>query len=120
MSNASQDYSVIKSASESALNMPPNFVHPLYIELQKRSPMSHWNTNDTLDYKVNECDGTECDDARVFYIEYISRSLPLVFRKYALDWDITKEIIRAVEQDKAESPTGDGKAKTKNNIDACL
>ena len=77
----------------------PEFNHPLYVELQKRSPLSHYNKKDSkLDYTIDEVDAElesgpkKKIDIRDFYTKYVSRSIPLVMRNYSKDWRITKEI----------------------------
>jgi hypothetical protein len=63
---------------------PEMVPHPLYVELQKRSPMGMMK-----DYTVREFDDVLSPiNARTFYQEFVSKSLPAVFRNDAKKWPL--------------------------------
>lgn len=57
-------------------NIPNTFVHPLYVHLQKQSPMGMMK-----DFNVSEVDWKQSPIGKhEFYQNYLSKSLPLVLR----------------------------------------
>jgi len=71
--------------------VPKILIHPLYLELQKKSPLCPFCGYD--DFNVSEIDlDTSTIGKHEFYKKYLSKSLPLVFRNGARNWKLTKEI----------------------------
>jgi hypothetical protein len=67
---------------------PAVFIHPVYVEMQKQSPMGMMK-----DFNVSEIDVTQKSmGEHEFYHDYVSKSLPLVLRHGADDWDMKKNI----------------------------
>lgn len=64
------------------------FVHPLYVELQKDSPMGMMK-----DFNLSEIDSRTQDmNVHDFYLDYVTHSLPLVFRNGCENWKLHKLI----------------------------
>ena len=61
-------------------------LHPLYVELQDKSPMGMMR-----DYDIKEVD--ESIGSHEFYKDYMSQSLPLIVRKGCLYWPI-KQLVQ--------------------------
>lgn len=63
-----------------------SFIHPLYVKLQKDSPMGMMK-----DFNVSEIETNEkVLGTHEFYDKYLSKSLPLVLRHACEDWDMYK------------------------------
>jgi hypothetical protein len=68
-----------KATARVAPDMVP---HPLYVELQKQSPMGMMR-----DYTIREFDDAVSPiNAMTFYRDFVSKSLPAVFRNDAEKW----------------------------------
>ena len=83
-----------RKKNENANAAPGYMIHPLYVELQRKSPMGMMR-----DWNITEIDmETETIGKHEFYQKYLSKSLPLVMRKDAKEWPLFKEIHSALRK----------------------
>ena len=67
-------------------------VHPLYVELQKKSPLGKFDRKKPA-YNITEVDFEQMPMGKhEFYSKHLSKSLPAIFRNEAKYWDIFQNI----------------------------
>lgn len=72
-------------------NAPQVFIHPLYVELQRQSPMC--TLCNLPKYNVTEIDAEkQVLGKHEFYQKYLSKSLPVVLRNGAKEWGLVKAV----------------------------
>ena len=73
---------------------PGMLIHPIYVELQKKSPMGLRKK-----YNISEVDMEGASiGLHEMYTQYVSESLPLIMRNGCKDWRLKKEVDEKVRE----------------------